>query len=235
MEIRSTFWLPDITDWWCQQAETHSKYANCSNVARNIFSIILHRVGLEASLSLGRAVRGWRQSQTTGDTLPENIVVWQFAPANDGVWAGADPELDSTNTENVFEMMKEADKGKCTGWPRFPTLWRCGRAAKTYVLPRRNLALKRRRWPLWDPYRTRNRSSKHCGHSFHMMVQLHSNCQKDLLCHHLCLQRTSLEDELKYWMATKSEESTVIHSKVMRIAHLTAFRTLKIGPTRMGT
>ena len=145
MEIRSTFWLPDITDWWCQQAETHSKYANCSNVARNIFSIILHRVGLEASLSLGRAVRGWRQSQTTGDTLPENIVVWQFAPANDGVWAGADPELDSTNTENVFEMMKEADKGKCTGWPRFPTLWRCGRAAKTYVLPRRNLALKRRR------------------------------------------------------------------------------------------
>ena len=23
MEIRSTFWIPDITDWWCQQEETH--------------------------------------------------------------------------------------------------------------------------------------------------------------------------------------------------------------------
>jgi len=25
MEISSTFWLPDITDWWRQQEETHSK------------------------------------------------------------------------------------------------------------------------------------------------------------------------------------------------------------------
>jgi len=32
---------------------------------------------------------------------------------------------------------------------------------------------------------------------FNMMEWLHLNCQKDLLCHHLCLQRTSLEDELK--------------------------------------
>jgi len=32
---------------------------------------------------------------------------------------------------------------------------------------------------------------------FNTMVRLHSNCQKDHLCHHLCLQRTSLEDELK--------------------------------------
>jgi len=31
MEISSTFWLPDITDWWCQQEETHSKYADLSN------------------------------------------------------------------------------------------------------------------------------------------------------------------------------------------------------------
>jgi hypothetical protein len=30
-----------------------------------------------------------------------------------------------------------------------------------------------------------------------MTVWLHLNCQKDHLCHHLCLQRTSLEDELK--------------------------------------
>jgi len=26
MEISSTVWLPDISDWWCQQEQTHSNY-----------------------------------------------------------------------------------------------------------------------------------------------------------------------------------------------------------------
>jgi hypothetical protein len=58
MEISSTFWIPDITDWWRQLEETHPKYANLSNVARNIFSIIPHGVVVEASFSLGRDVIG---------------------------------------------------------------------------------------------------------------------------------------------------------------------------------
>jgi hypothetical protein len=58
MEISSTFWLPDITDWWQQQEETHSKYADLSNVACYIFSFIPHGVGVEASFSLGREVTG---------------------------------------------------------------------------------------------------------------------------------------------------------------------------------
>jgi len=53
MEISSTFCIPDITNWWRQQEETHSKFADLSNVARDIFSIIPHGVGVEASLSLG--------------------------------------------------------------------------------------------------------------------------------------------------------------------------------------
>jgi len=53
MEISSTFGLPDITDWWRQQEETHSMYADLSNVGRDIFSIILHGVRVEASSSLG--------------------------------------------------------------------------------------------------------------------------------------------------------------------------------------
>jgi len=44
MAISSTFRLPDITDWWRQQEETHSKYADLSNVARDVFSIIPHGV-----------------------------------------------------------------------------------------------------------------------------------------------------------------------------------------------
>jgi hypothetical protein len=79
MEISSTFWIPDISDWWRQQEETHSNYADLSNVAHDIFSVILHGVGVEANFSLGRDVIGWRQSKTTGDTLPEKVIVTQFA------------------------------------------------------------------------------------------------------------------------------------------------------------
>jgi hypothetical protein len=37
MEISSTFWIPDITDWWCQQEETHSKYAVLSTYSLLLF------------------------------------------------------------------------------------------------------------------------------------------------------------------------------------------------------
>jgi len=112
MEISSTFWIPDITDWWRQQEETHSNYADLSNVARDIFSIIPHGVGVEASFSLGRDVIGWRQSKTTGETLREKVMVRQFARANNGILAGTDPEFDTTNTENDSEMKKEAEERK---------------------------------------------------------------------------------------------------------------------------
>jgi len=112
MEISSTFWLPDITDWWRQQEETHSKYADLSNVARDIFSIIPHGVRVEASFSLGRNVIGWRHSETTGETLPKTVVVMQFARANNGILAGADPSWDTTNTEHDSEMKKEAEERK---------------------------------------------------------------------------------------------------------------------------
>jgi hypothetical protein len=79
MEISSTVWLPHITDCWRQQEETHSKYADLSNVERDIFSIIPHGVGVGASYSLGRDVIGWRQSKPTGNTLRQKVVVRQFA------------------------------------------------------------------------------------------------------------------------------------------------------------
>jgi hypothetical protein len=90
----------------------HSKYANLSNVARDIFSIIPHGVRVEASFSLGRDVIGWRQSNTTGEILREKVVVRQFARANTRILAGTDPELDTTNTENNSEMKKEAEEKK---------------------------------------------------------------------------------------------------------------------------
>jgi len=79
-------------------------------VARDIFSIIPHGVGVEASCSLGRDVIGWRQSRTTGETIREKVVVRQFAQANNGILAGTDPELHTTNTENDSEIKKEAEE-----------------------------------------------------------------------------------------------------------------------------
>ena len=36
----------------------------------------------------------------------------QFAHVNNGILAGTDPELDTTNTENKSEMKKEAEQRK---------------------------------------------------------------------------------------------------------------------------
>jgi len=81
-------------------------------MARDIFSIIPHGVGVAASNSLGRDVIGWRQSKTTGETLHNKVIVRRFARANDGILVGADPEVDTRNTENASEMKKEAGERK---------------------------------------------------------------------------------------------------------------------------
>jgi len=54
MKISNTYSVPDITDWWHQKEEKQSQYADLSNVARDIFSIIPHDVGVESSFSVGR-------------------------------------------------------------------------------------------------------------------------------------------------------------------------------------
>jgi len=112
MQISSKFWLLDITDWWRQQEETHSKYADLSNMGCDIFSIIPHDVGVEASFSLGRDVSGWRQSKTTGETLHEKVRVRQFARAINGLQAGDDPELNPTRADNDMEIKSEAEQKK---------------------------------------------------------------------------------------------------------------------------
>ena len=112
MEFSSTFWIPDITDTLRQKEETHSPYTDISNVAHDIFSIIPHGVEVEASFSLGRDVISWRQSKSTRGTLRGNVVVMQFARANDGILAGTDPELDNANTESDSAMKKEAEERK---------------------------------------------------------------------------------------------------------------------------
>jgi len=112
MKIGSGFWLLDITDWWCQQEVTGSKCADLSNVAHEGLSLIPHRVGAEASISVVQDTIGCRQSKTTGETLREKVIVRQFAQTNIGISAGDDPALDMRNTENNLEMKREADEWK---------------------------------------------------------------------------------------------------------------------------
>jgi len=62
---------------------------------------------VEACFSLRRDVLGWRQSKSTGDTVRKEVVVRQFAVGNNGVLAGEDPALDTTNTNNNLDMKRE--------------------------------------------------------------------------------------------------------------------------------
>jgi hypothetical protein len=112
MESSSTFWVPDLTNWWREQEETHSKYTNRSNVKQGIISIIPHGVTVEASLSLGRYVIGWRQSITTGENLGEKVILRQLARATNGILAGTAPEWNTMNTENDLEMNRELEDSK---------------------------------------------------------------------------------------------------------------------------
>jgi len=107
MEISSTYWILDITDRLRQQKETHSKYADLSNVAHDISSIIPPGVRVEACLSLWRDAIGCSQSKTTGETFRHKVVVRKIAKANNRILAGDDPALDTTNTENDSEITQE--------------------------------------------------------------------------------------------------------------------------------
>jgi hypothetical protein len=110
IQISRTCWILDMTDWWRRQEETDLKYPDLSNVAHNIFPIIPHGVGAEASFSLGRDVIGCRQSITIADALCESVVIRQLACSINGILAGTDPESDTTNTDNDLEMKKEVEE-----------------------------------------------------------------------------------------------------------------------------
>jgi hypothetical protein len=112
MEVSSAFWMPDITDWWRNQGILNTKYTDLDDVACEIFSIMPHGVGVEASFSLGRDVIGWKQSKTTGQTLSEKVVVHQFARSNAGLLAADILITHPLDPDNDAEIKKEAEQKK---------------------------------------------------------------------------------------------------------------------------
>jgi len=69
--------VTDGSDWPNPLWQHHSLLTELffADVASDRFSIIMHGIGMEASLFLGRDLIGWRKSKTTGKTLRENVVV----------------------------------------------------------------------------------------------------------------------------------------------------------------
>jgi len=110
MEISSIFCIPDITDWWRQQENRYSMYADLSNVACHRSSIVPPGVGLEACFSHGRDDLGWRKSKPTGETINKKVGVRQFAQATKGILTGDNPVSDTMNTKNDSEMKQEAEE-----------------------------------------------------------------------------------------------------------------------------
>jgi len=188
VEMSSRWWILELTDWWHQQEETHWRFADLLNVAHNLRSIIPPGDGTDSHSSLGRDVIGWNQATTTGETLWKKVIVRQCVWANHGILAGEDAALRTTNTENNSKWQTRLREHHWTEWAMSTTRWKCGGAAKTYVLHRKNLVLDASIQQPYDTFGTRKRSSQHSGHSFNMMVQVHLNCQKDHLCHQLRLQ-----------------------------------------------
>jgi hypothetical protein len=78
-------------------------------------------------------------------TLHEKIIAREFPQSYHSILAGGDLALDTTNTENDTEMKKEAKESILHRMAKVHDFWRCGRAARTYMQPTRNLALKLRR------------------------------------------------------------------------------------------
>ena len=112
MKFSITFSIPDLTNWWCKQEETHSQYADLSNVVRDINCIITHGVNVKASFSLGRDVIGGRQSKSPGEALCKTFIVTQFSRANTEILACTHPELENTNTENDSEIRNHVQESK---------------------------------------------------------------------------------------------------------------------------
>jgi len=203
---------------------------------RATYSLSYHMVSeWRPVFQLGEMISaGGSQKPQPRPVVTKSLLGSLLKPITELWWALTEHWIPRTE-KSTRKGRKRKRNGHWTARPRFMTFWRCGRAAKTYLLHGRNLVLKTRSCQQWDTFQTHNRSSKYPGHSFNVMVRLHSNSQKDFLCHQPCLQRTSLEDELKYWMSTKSDNSTVIQSKVRRIAHLKRFCIPNIGSTGMET
>jgi len=110
MEIVSTFWIPEITDWWRQQRK-RTQSSPISQLWHEIFSLSYHMVSeWRPIFPLWEMWLGGGSQRPYGETLREQVFVIHFARANDGIFAGNDPALDKMHTDNISKMKREAEE-----------------------------------------------------------------------------------------------------------------------------
>jgi len=122
--------------------------------------------------------------------------VRQFTRATNGILPGSDSELDNANIESDLEMKKQAEERELHQMAKVHDFLEMWQGSQNQRATQKESRAQNMKMTAMGYISTPRRLSKHPGHSFNMMVWLHSNRQKDLLCHHLYLQRTSVEDEL---------------------------------------
>jgi hypothetical protein len=137
-------------------------------------------------------------SNATCKTLGKNSIERQYAQANNRILARNNPVLDTTEAENNIALKRKAEerifhtiaKGyDLLGmWQGSQNLRATQKASRPQPKQMTAVGYLLNTEEIVDASWT----------NFHNMVQLHLNCQKDHISHQLCLQRTSLEDELKY-------------------------------------
>jgi len=112
MEIRSSLWLPVITDLWHQQEEMHSKYSDLSNVAHDIFSIMPQVSRWRPVSPLHKMLLAVESLYTTGKMLRDKAIVRQLIRVDNGILAGDCAASDTGEIGNDLELKKEAEEGK---------------------------------------------------------------------------------------------------------------------------
>jgi len=111
MPMSSYIWIPDNTNWLHPQDKIYSMFADLSNVAHEIFSIMAYSVRARGLYFIVWYITGWIQSKTRGKTLRKRVVVRQFAHANKGILAGDDPSFEYEE-DYVWPGNEESGGGK---------------------------------------------------------------------------------------------------------------------------
>jgi hypothetical protein len=139
-------------------------------------SIKPHGVGAKASFSLGRYVIGWRQSEPTGETLHEKVVLKKFALVNHRILAGTDIELDTTNTENNSEIKKEAEESKLHRMAKVHDFLEKWQGSQNLSATKKESRAQNKQMTYVRYLLDMDVIVKHPGHSFNMIVRQHLNC-----------------------------------------------------------
>ena len=135
--------------------------------------------------------------KTTGETLREKVVVRQFPRANNGILAGTDRELDTPHTENDSEMKKEAEQRKSHWMAKVHDFLEMWQGSQNLHATQKESRAQNKQMTAVGYISDTEESVKASWSLFQHDGAAAFKLSERHLWHQLCLQRTSLEDELR--------------------------------------